>query len=147
MVTRKPRTRFFQNVAKRYEDKLSTDEKISIAEREVRTQIRLFGVDGGPTANARKDLAERLEGADRWIEARVLREEVLAGRRRHLGADHRETLVAELWLARNLSRDCIYDQALALAVHARDGFVDQEDIEAAERAVSSIERSRGGAGG
>jgi hypothetical protein len=42
------------------------------------TQIRVFGPDGGPTANARADVAEQLEAMGRFPEARLLRLEVLA---------------------------------------------------------------------
>jgi Tetratricopeptide repeat len=65
-------------------------------------QIRVFGPDGGPTANAREDVAERLEKLGRFIEARPLREEVLAARRRHLGDEDPDTLSAEEWLGWNL---------------------------------------------
>jgi hypothetical protein len=123
------------------ESKYTPDEQIAMAEQRVQTLIRTHGVDGGPTATARADLAERLERADRWSEARVLREEVLIARRRNLGADNEQTLSAELWLARNLTRDGMYEQALALAQHARAQAVDDEHIESAERMVARIEKA------
>jgi hypothetical protein len=126
----------------------SADEQIAMAEQRVQLMIRTHGVDGGPTSFARADLAVRLENADKWSEARVLREEVLASRRRNLGADNQQTLWAELWLATNLARGGSYDDALPLAVHARDGFrqvdgVDQEAFQTAEEIVTWITSSTG----
>lgn len=117
-------------------------------ERLLAIQTRLFGVDGGPTANAREDFAKALEGAEQWSEARLFREEVLGARRRNLGEDHRDTLIAEIWLARNLAHDAMYEEALFLAIHARDCWrrddqVDDEDIDVAERLVTSIEKAGG----
>lgn len=83
---------------------------------------------GGPTANARELLAKRLEKADRWPEARVLREEVLAARRRNLGADDEGTLSAERWLARSLAHDRIDEEAVALADHVVAHSVDNQLI-------------------
>lgn len=132
-----------RKTALRFDGNYTPDEHIEMAEQRLRILTRTYGVDGGPTAKGRADLAERLEHADRWTEARVLREEVLDARRRNLGADHQETLSAELWLARNLSRDGMHEQALALATHARDGAVDDEHRQGAERMVAYIEEAGG----
>jgi hypothetical protein len=89
-----------------------------------------------------------LEQADRWTGARVLREEVLAARRRHLGEENIQTLAAEVRLALNLSHDGLTAEALPLALHARDTYrqlnaVEQADL--ADQTVTSI-RLAGGLG-
>ena len=107
---------------KRSEAKMTPEERIEMIEESIQFCIRTTGVDGGPTANGRELLATCLEDADRWVEARVLREEVLSARRRNLGDEERFTLSAELYLAINLSHFGLNADALPLALHARDGF-------------------------
>src|ERR1022692_5351164 len=79
----------------------SPEKKLERAEKTLSTQIRMFGPDGGPTANARARVATVLERMDRFIEAGFLRDEVLAANRHHLGTEHVRTLMAEMGLAYN----------------------------------------------
>ena len=92
-------------------------ENLKVAEDVLARQIRLFGPDGGPTANARAEVAKRLEILERFVEARVLREEVVAAFRRHRGNDDLYTLVAEEWLAFDLVQCGMRDEASDLYSH------------------------------
>ena len=114
---------------KRKESQLTLEERIEMVEAQIQFFIRTTGVDGGPTNNARALLASYLEDADRWLEARVLREEVLDARRRNLGTEESPTVTAELALAVNLSHAGLNVDALPLALHAREGFRNLEDRE------------------
>ena len=140
--------RFVRRLAHRLETQFTPDERVDMAEARIQTHIRTTGADGGPAANARENLARSLEQADRWTGARVLREEVLAARRRHLGEENVQTLAAEVRLALNLSHDGLTAEALPLALHARDTYrqlnaVEQADL--ADQTVTSI-RLAGGLG-
>jgi len=106
--------RFVRGLAARLEAQFTPDERVEMAERNIQTHSRFAGSDGGPAVNAREDLARSLEHADRWTEARVLREEVLAARRRNLGEENVQTLTAEVRLAVNLSHDGLNADALPL---------------------------------
>jgi len=66
-----------------------------MAEEILDTHIRVFGPDGGPTSNAKAEVTKRLEALERFVEARVLREEVVAANRRHRG---NEALVTNPWV-------------------------------------------------
>ena len=83
-------------------------------------QIKVFGIDGGPTANSRADVAEQLEKMDRLPEARVLREEVVVAYRRNRGADDLFTVDSEEWLAANLMRSGMTADARPLLDHIVD---------------------------
>ena len=138
-----------RRAAEHFEDRFTAAELIDMAEGRVQTQTRGFGVDGSPTANAREDLAAALEKGERWTEARVLREEVLAARRRNIGEDAVLTLAAEGRLALNLSHGEQWAEALPLAIHARDSYRklgDSERADQLEQVVISI-RSDGALGG
>jgi hypothetical protein len=80
-------------------------------------QIRVHGVDGGPTANARGDVAKQLEEMGRLVEARVLREGAVAAYRRNRGADDLFTVDSEEWLAANLMKSGLSGEARPLVVH------------------------------
>jgi len=82
--------------------------------------IRQFGPDGGPTANARADVAKQLEKMGRFAEARLLREEVVAANRRHRGDEHQLTLEAEEWLIVNLRDSGLLKEARSLCSQNRE---------------------------
>jgi hypothetical protein len=92
-------------------------DNLMIAEDVLAKQLRRFGPDGGPTANARAEVAKRLEILGRFVEARVLREEVVAANRRHRGNDDLYTLAAEEWLAFDLVQCGMRDEASELYSH------------------------------
>ena len=89
-------------------------------EENVATQIRRFGPDGGPTANARSLLAMELESGGRIAEAQLLRREVLNAYRRNRDAEDRDVLGAEEGLAVNLAESGMFTEARPLFEHVRD---------------------------
>jgi hypothetical protein len=98
--------------------KNNPDEKnLEGLEKGLAKMVRVFGPDGGPTANARAAVATMLERMDRLDEAATLREEVLAANRYHLGAEHVRSLMAEMCLASNLIRQDRADEAKPLLRH------------------------------
>ena len=80
------------------------EERLNRLEALLARQIRIFGPDGGPAANARELVATQLEKMDRFTEARLLREEVVAAFRRNRGEEDEYTLLAEEWLGTNLAK-------------------------------------------
>jgi hypothetical protein len=96
------------------------EEALEAAEKILRRQIRLYGPDGGPVAVGRSNVAKRLEDLGRFDEARLLREEVVAGYRRHLGDDHIYTLSAELALGINLKNSGMPDEARNVFAHVHE---------------------------
>lgn len=93
------------------------EEALEWYEKSLRRQIRIYGPDGGPTAVGRAHVATKLEDLGRFDEARLLREAVVAGYRRHLGDEHVYTLSAELALGINLQRSGMTDQARRVLIH------------------------------
>ena len=83
----------------------------------VDTQVRMFGVDGGPTANGRAEVARQLESMGRWVEARVFWEQVVAAYRRNRGADDLMTVQSEEFLALNLAKSGLHQDAINLMDH------------------------------
>jgi hypothetical protein len=124
------------------------EEAVTSTEKLVAVQIRLFGEDGGPTSRARADLARALESAGRPIEARVLWEQVVLAHRRNRGPEDEQTLDAELWLVSSLARQGMYEDALPLAVHVRDGRrhikgIKSNDIAKADQWVTTLTKALG----
>lgn len=109
------------NWVRRVSEGLVKDEapewRVKQLEDVLAAQIRLFGLDGGPTANARDDLAKQLEGMGRFTEARILREEVFAANQRHRGDEDSDTLTAEERLALNLANSGLTEDAKPLLAH------------------------------
>ena len=56
-------------------------------------------------------MATQLESMDRFVEARLLREETFAAHRRSLGDDDEQTLVAEARLAVNMMKSGLREEA------------------------------------
>jgi hypothetical protein len=78
------------------------EARLELLEESLGDQIRIFGPDGGPTADARARVAKQLEAMGQMAEARLLRVEVLTTYRKHMGEDHPTTLIMEAWLVNNL---------------------------------------------
>lgn len=93
------------------------EETLEAYERYLRRQIRIYGPDGGPTAVGRANVATKLEDLGRFDEARLLREAVVAGYRRHLGGEHIYTLSAELALGINFKNSGMSEEAMHLFAH------------------------------
>jgi Tetratricopeptide repeat len=96
------------------------EESLEAAEDILRRQIRIFGPDGGPAAVGRANVAKKLEDLGRLDEARLLRREVVAGYKRHLGDGHIYTLSAELALGINLKTSGMSDEARDLFTHVHE---------------------------
>ena len=96
------------------------EEVLQRYEKLLDRQIRVHGVDGGPTANARGMVAKQLEKMERLVEARVLWEQTVAAYRRSRGADDIYTMEYEEWLAANLMKSGLRREARPLVVHICD---------------------------
>jgi hypothetical protein len=96
---------------------LPPSEALKRAEHYLVIAIRTHGPDGMPAATARARVAWQLENMGEYAEASMLREEVLASVRRHLGNDHRFTLNAEECLAINLKACSLPGEARPLCEH------------------------------
>jgi hypothetical protein len=110
-------------------------------------QIKVFGVDGGPTAKARFQVAMQLEKMGRLAEARVFLNEVVAAYSRNRGADDRYTLEYEEWLAANLMKSGLMDQARPLMMHvcdvrSRTLGPDDDGTKRARRRLAAIDRGQ-----
>ena len=124
------------------------EEVVQSSEWAVAFNIRHFGEDSGPACRAREDLAKGLDSVGRHTEARVLREQVVAACRRNRGPEDEQTLDAELWLVVSLAREGIYEEALPLAIHLRDGRrhikgIKSSKIEEADKWVRALIEVRG----
>jgi hypothetical protein len=115
----------------------SPQDKLDVVESALAATIRTHGLDGGPTAIGRARVAEQLEEMGRHDEGRLLREEVLAARKRDQGGEHLDTLSAELALAVNLKNSGeVEGEALTLCTHVYElrctllGPDDEEPIRA-----------------
>jgi hypothetical protein len=117
---------------------------VESAEETVQLFVRTHGVDGLATTRAREGLATALEGADRWVEARVVREEVLSARRRNKGDEDLGTLNAELHLGVILNHVGLIAEALPLAIHGRGGFERLGEAAQADVAANSVSSIRAG---
>jgi hypothetical protein len=84
--------------------KQDPESVLALYEKSLERQIRVHGVDSGPAANARGDVAKQLESMDRLDEARVFRQETFDAYTRNRGVEDPYTLGAEEWLAVNLAR-------------------------------------------
>jgi hypothetical protein len=104
----------------RIEAREGPEKILELRQKQLERQIRVHGVDGGPTANARGDLARHLEKMGRFVEARVFWEQALAAYRRNRGRDDIYTLQYEEWLAANLMTSGLTDEARPLVVHIYD---------------------------
>jgi hypothetical protein len=111
-------------------------------------QIRIFGPDGGPTSKARSAVARNLEKLGRHSEALLLREEVFAANRRHLGIEHPFTLQAEGSLALTQRAIGNVDEARRLFAHTyeirmRTQGPDNEKTIKSKLWLDAIEREKG----
>lgn len=106
-----------------YLHEADAEDALKLFEKNLARQIRLFGVDGGGAANARAGVAGQLEKMGRFDEARLLRQEVLAAFRRNRGDEDRYTLLQEEWLAVNLAKSGLHEEARVHLVHIRDGYI------------------------
>jgi hypothetical protein len=105
--------------------------------------IRRFGTDSRAASAARADIATRLEILGRLEEARLLREEVVAGHQRNVGEDHPATLAAQEWLVRNLTSEQP-ELAREIALHVyearrRTQGDDHEDTLRVKRVLEGLE--------
>jgi hypothetical protein len=87
--------------------------RLDYLEDSLATVVRKFGPDSGPAARGRAAVANQLESMSRFTEARLLREEALAAHRRNVGDDDDQTLVAEAWLAANMMKSGLREDAKA----------------------------------
>jgi hypothetical protein len=136
------------NLAERMNKNDPPEELLHRMEVLLARQIRLFGLDGGPTANARGAVAKQLERLGRLPEARLLREEILAAQRHHRGAEDPQTLNAELWLAINLRNQGLPEDARPFFVHvceARRRVLgpDDEETVLADKYLASLDDRSG----
>lgn len=137
--------RWAEKAIERLDAKEDPEHVLERRQKVLDRQIRVHGVDGGPTANARGDVAKQLEKMGRLVEARVLWEEALAAYRRHRGPDDRYTLECEAWLASNLMRSGLYGEARPLLAHvcdvrSRELGPDDEDTKDAFRQLALIDQ-------
>jgi hypothetical protein len=109
--------RFASRVEKRFSEGDDLDTAIEDAERVLQLAIKFSGLDGGPTTAARRQFAWRLEQANRFDEARLHREQLLASMMRHLPLDDLDTLHDEEYLAANLARSGMANRARPLWHH------------------------------
>ena len=94
-----------------------SDSAIEDAEWALQLAIKVSGLEGGPTTVPRRKLAWQLERANRFDEARVLREQVITSMLRHLQGDDLDTLHDEEYLAANLARSGMAEVAQPLWHH------------------------------
>jgi hypothetical protein len=131
---------FFERATKHKDPEVNLER----AENNLATTIRQFGPDGGPTANARALVADRLEEMDRYTEALLLRQDVLDAQRRRRGDLDPVTLRAELYLGFNLGHTGFYDEAKPLFRHVLEkGPVvlgaDHSEVRAARRWLDALD--------
>ncbi len=112
--------RFGSRMERRFSEGDDPDTAIEDAERALQLAIKVSGLDGGPTTVARRQLAWKLEQANRFVEARLHREQVFASMMRHLPPDDLGTLHDEEYLAANLARSGMADRARPLWHHIRE---------------------------
>jgi hypothetical protein len=96
------------------------EHALNRAEETLTSQINRTGPDSREANLARTEVAKWLEKLERWTEARVLREKVLASFVEHRGADDLHTLVSEEWLAHNLGWSGMQEEAKPLYIHVRE---------------------------
>lgn len=106
-----------RKVAERVSENRGPEFRLDYMEDSLATVIRKFGPDSGPAARGRASVANQLESMGRLAEARLLREEALAAHRRNVGDDDEQTLVAEGWLAVNLVKSGLREEAKAHFSH------------------------------
>jgi hypothetical protein len=109
--------RWAQNWIKRYEVDKDPDQLLEMKRGILDRQIRVHGVDGGPTANSRADVAKQLDRMDRHDEARLLWEQIVAAYHRNQGSDDLSTVHYEEWLAVNLIESGRVDEGRVLLEH------------------------------
>jgi hypothetical protein len=120
------------------------EESLKRAEAALALMIRTHGPDGMPTAMGRARVAWQLEKMDRYTEARLLREEVLAAHRHHLGEEALSTLTSEENLAFNLNGAGMRDDARAHCIHVAEVRrrvlgADNKDTQRANRLLDVID--------
>jgi hypothetical protein len=106
-----------RKIVDRLERDQSPEDRLDVADQRLSSAIRKFGTDGGASANARADVAKRLEELGRYAEARLLRQEVLGANQVRLGSEHPHTLIAQSWLILNLRESGMNAEARPLAMH------------------------------
>jgi hypothetical protein len=136
--------RWAERVAERLMANEDPEHVLELKQKVLDRQIRVHGVDGGPTANARGDVAQQLVKMDRLVEARVLWEEAVAAYRRNRGPDDGYTLDYEEWLAANLMKSGLSGEARPLVVLVRDVRLrtlgpEDEKTERAQRRLATID--------
>jgi Tetratricopeptide repeat len=107
------------------------------------TCIRIFGVDGGPTARGREGVAAALTSLGRHSEALALRKEVVSANERNLGDRHEYTLDSQLSYARSLHAVGDHSDAIdlcrnVLAVREEQLGVDHEDTKRTKRVLDRL---------
>ena len=132
----------------RYEAKQDPEELLQAKLGLLDKQIKIHGVDGGPTANGRGDVAIQLESMGRMDEARVFWEEIVASFRRNRGDDDLMTAQREEWLAANLAKSGLSEEALILLNHVEDVYRqalgnDDKETRRARGLIESIELAEG----
>jgi hypothetical protein len=109
-----------EKALERIEAKEEPEHVLERRQKVLDRQIKVHGIDGGPTANARGDVARQLEKMGRLVEARVLWEEAVAAYRRNRGADDEYTVQYEERLATNLAKSGLSGEARLLVAHVCD---------------------------
>jgi hypothetical protein len=107
------------HMADRLGDK-DPEQALKRAEETLTSQVARTGPDSREANLARAEVAKWLEKLERWTEARVLREKVLASFVENRGADDHHTLVYEEWLAHNLAWSGMLEEAKPLYIHVRE---------------------------
>jgi len=133
----------------RYEAEQDPEKLLQMMLNLLDKEIRMFGVDGGPTANARLRIARQLESMGRRDEARVYLEQVVASYRRNRGDDDLMTAQKEEFLAVSLAEDGLTADAVGLLEHVESVYRsvlgnDNEETKRVRDRIELIAPSGGG---
>jgi tetratricopeptide (TPR) repeat protein len=100
----------------------SPEDRLELAERRLAKSLQKQGPESWRSINAMEAVANSRVRVGRYSEALPLRRQVVDGRRKHLGTDHRLTLAAEARLAVTLIELQRPDKAKPLLVHVLRGL-------------------------
>jgi hypothetical protein len=122
--------------------RLDPEDRLQVAEAALASVVRRRGGDSPLAAQARAEVARRLEDLGRLTEARLLRENAVATYSHVFGSDHPSTLTHKLMLVRNQHGARSFEEArlMAVDVHNVSLQVLGGDHETTKRAEDWIRR-------